>query len=82
MQGDEEDDETAADKRLRLAKAYLANLRSELATDAVLKKSNLSDDEDEDDNDEDGTGTAASFWPDLQASVVQLLVVCILRNFQ
>ena len=50
-QDEAQDVETATEKRLRLAKAYLANLRHELAADAEGKKSALSDDEGEDDDD-------------------------------
>jgi ribosomal RNA-processing protein 9 len=58
--GEEEEEdaeaaETAAEKRLRLAKAYLANLRTELAADKARKRSNLSDD-DEGSEGEEGEG--------------------------
>jgi ribosomal RNA-processing protein 9 len=61
---DEHAAESAADKRLRLAKAYLANLRTELAADKARKRSTLSDEEDEgegdDDGDDDGDGGLAA----------------------
>jgi ribosomal RNA-processing protein 9 len=64
---DEHAAETAADKRLRLAKAYLANLRTELAADKARKRSTLSDEEeeggDEGEDDEDG-GLAARLASD------------------
>ena len=47
---DAEAAETATEKRLRLAKAYLTNLRTELAADKARKRSGLSDE------DEDGEG--------------------------
>lgn len=50
QQEEDGDEETAAEKRLRIATSYLGKLRKELAADEAAKRSKLDDDYDEEDD--------------------------------
>ena len=56
---EEEVEETAGEKRLRLAKAYLSTLRAELAQDKASKRSALSDEDEEGEEEEGAEGDGA-----------------------